>query len=41
MGIAKYTMNEPQEALVKRTNDAMYQDKNNGRNQVVTQPDIP
>jgi len=37
MGIALYKFNEPEEALIKRVDDALYLAKNNGRDQIVTQ----
>jgi len=40
MGIALYKLNEPEEALIKRADDALYLAKNRGRDQIVTQDEL-
>jgi diguanylate cyclase len=40
MGIALYKLNEPEEALIKRVDDALYLAKNRGRDQIVTQDEL-
>jgi len=40
MGIATYTLNEPEKSLIKRADDALYLAKNRGRDQIVTQEDF-
>lgn len=40
MGIARYELNEPEENLIKRADDALYMAKDKGRNQIVTQEEL-
>jgi len=40
MGIALYKLNEPEEALIKRADDALYLAKNKGRDQIATQEEL-
>ncbi len=40
MGIALYKLNEPEEALIKRVDDALYLAKNRGRNLIVTEDEL-
>ncbi|NOX33118.1 MAG: GGDEF domain-containing protein [Deltaproteobacteria bacterium] len=40
MGIALYKLNEPEQSLIKRSDDALYMAKNNGRNLIITQEDL-
>lgn len=40
MGIALYKLNEPEEALIKRADDALYLAKNRGRDQSITQEEL-
>lgn len=40
MGIALYRLNEPEQALIKRVDDALYLAKNRGRDQIATQDEL-
>lgn len=40
MGIALYKLNEPEEVLIKRVDDALYIAKNKGRNMIITQDEL-
>ncbi len=40
MGIALYKLNEPEEALIKRADDALYLAKNRGRDRIITQEEL-
>ncbi|MFH2090759.1 MAG: GGDEF domain-containing protein [Pseudomonadota bacterium] len=40
MGIAQYILNEPENNLIKRADDALYLAKKRGRNQILTQEDL-
>ena len=40
MGIALYKLNEPEEALIKRADDALYLAKNRGRDQSITEEEL-
>lgn len=40
MGIATYTLNEQEESLIKRADDALYLAKNSGRDKIITQEDL-
>lgn len=41
MGIAQYRLNEPEKNLIKRADDALYLAKERGRDQILTQDDLP
>lgn len=40
MGVSQYAINEKEEDLIKRADDALYKAKNNGRDRILTQEDL-